>query len=79
MTRNLTNLLLGHDPEAARRNRERCKTDFGGEFYREQTHKAAQWEPGQPPPRGLILGRLPQGSLKGLKQTVWCGGEAADD
>jgi hypothetical protein len=80
MTRNsLTDLLLGHDPEAACRNRERCKVDFGGQFYREQAYKAAQWEPGQPPPKGLILGSLPQGSLQVLKDAVCCGDGGKDD
>ena len=44
----------------AKRNREVVEKDIGGRFYAEQSHILAQWELGEKPPKGLILGELPQ-------------------
>ena len=52
--------MTRQDLAEAKRNREVVKQDIGGRFYAGQARILAQWELGEKPPKGLILGGLPQ-------------------
>ena len=51
--------LMCPDTKAAKLNRERVESDFGGAFYAQQAHAVAQWEPGEEKPSSVIVGELP--------------------
>ena len=53
--------------DQARRNRERIKQGIGREFYDQQSRCVAQWESGELPPKGLILGELPYVNRKQIR------------
>ena len=44
-----------NEADRARENRERVAAGFGNKFYDRQASMTAGWQPGQPPPRGLIM------------------------
>ena len=52
------------DLDNAKANRARVKEGFGNAFYDQQANAVAQWQLGELPPESVVLGSLPEVSLK---------------
>jgi len=53
------NRAMCDDLENARLNRERIARGETNQFYDQQSHAIAQWQPGTPVPDSVVLGELP--------------------
>ena len=58
------------DLDAAKRSREQAKLYNTDRFYDEQAKTEAQWQWGEKPPEGLVLGSLPYVGLKAIKLDI---------
>lgn len=59
--------LMCDDLAQAKHNRERVAQGCCNQFYAEQAHILAQWQPDDLPPEDLILGELPYINLKQIR------------
>ena len=55
------------DLDAAKRSREQARLHNTDRFYDEQAKVLAQWQWGEKPPEGLVIGSLPYVDLKAIK------------
>lgn len=60
------NPLMCENLKLAKKNRERVRNDYCGEFYAQQTRAVAQWGLGEKKPDSVILGELPYVDRKKL-------------
>ena len=56
------------DLEATKRSRDQAKLYNTDRFYDEQANALAQWEWGEKPPEGLVLGSLPYVNLRAIRR-----------